>query len=140
MNRDAVLLVAREHRMTAWLLRAGLLVCLLPICAGADESDKPDNAARLVGKWQVAKSGGEPPVGFTMEFDKEGRFKFTTPNKSGKQMIIEGAYKVDGDKLQITVKKGDKEEPPATLTIKKLAAQQMTLQAGNNVAQLKRVK
>lgn len=126
--------------MRVWLLWAGLLVCLLAVRAGAaDETEKPDKAALLVGKWVVVKSGGEPPIGFTMEYTKEGRFTFTTPKKAGKQLVIKGAYKVERDKLQITVKKGDKEDPPASLTIKKLTARQLVLKGGRNVAELKRV-
>ena len=127
--------------MGARFIGAGLLVCLLAVRTAAAGGDaKPDPAALLVGKWVVAKSGGEPPVGFTMEFTREGRFTFTTPRKGGKQIRIEGAYKVEGDKLRITQKKGDKEDPPATLTIKKLTAQQLILQGGSNVAELRRIK
>lgn len=126
--------------MNARHLGAGLLIGLLTVVSAAGGDEKPDTAALLVGKWEVTKSGGEPPVGFTMEFTKEGRFTFTTPKKGGKQLSFEGTYKVEGDKLQITTKKDDKENPPATLTIKKIAAQQLNLQAGNNAAELKRSK
>lgn len=84
-----------------------LLVCtlMLFVCFGASADDKVD-AKRLVGKW-LPKAGDKE-----VEFTKDGKLVvlaiFDEKDRT-KDRKIEGVYKVDGNKLIITVKVGEKE-------------------------------
>jgi uncharacterized protein (TIGR03066 family) len=88
------------------LVAALAVVCLVGTAARADEKD---TAKKLVGKWEVTKAEeGTLPTGTTVEFTKDG-----------KDMTVEGTYKLDGDKFEIKFKMGDQEHSN-TITITKL--------------------
>jgi uncharacterized protein (TIGR03066 family) len=63
-------------------------------------SARADDAAKLVGKWEVTKSGGETPVGSMVEFTKDGK---VTANVTleGKDLKFTGTYKLSGTKLRV---------------------------------------
>jgi uncharacterized protein (TIGR03066 family) len=67
-----------------------------------------DKADKLVGVWEVVKSEEAPP-GATIEFTRDGKMKMTV-NAQGKEMTLEGTYKVDGDKITSIQTFGGKEQ------------------------------
>jgi uncharacterized protein (TIGR03066 family) len=103
------------------LTTAGLLVLGLAAVVRADDKKADVDKGKLVGTWEVVKSdeGGPPPVGTVVTFTKDGKFKITHKNKEGKEETGEGTYSVDGAKLTVTMKHGDKEDSHS-ITIKKL--------------------
>jgi uncharacterized protein (TIGR03066 family) len=80
----------------------------LAVCAGAPAEDKKDaiDAKKLVGKWEPKEKPKDRTL--LIEFTKDGKVTFTG-SEGGKEMKAEGTYKVDGDKLTLDVKYGDKE-------------------------------
>lgn len=95
----------------------GLAVLGLAGTAGAQDK-KDDNAAKIVGKWEVTKSGSDLPAGSTIEFTKDG--KMTAVVKAdGQELKLDGTYKVEKEKLTVKLKLGDMEMEEA-VTIKKL--------------------
>ena len=77
------------------------------------------HAEKLVGVWEVVKAEqGALPVGSTIDFGKDGKAKVTAV-REGKESTAEGTYVVDGTKLTVTLKHGEKEVKHA-ITIKKL--------------------
>jgi len=93
---------------------AGL--CLL--CSAAAE-EKTDNAKLAVGTWEVTKTHeGGPPQGGIVEFTKDGKIK-VSGKQNGMDVTFDGTYKIDGKKMVLTFKIGDKEQD-VELTIDKL--------------------
>jgi uncharacterized protein (TIGR03066 family) len=75
------------------------------------------DAAKLVGTWEITKPSGDIPKGSVVVFDKDMKLKVTI-DFNGKKLEIEGTYKVNGDKLEVTVKGPDGKEETDTDTIK----------------------
>lgn len=96
------------------LVAVAAVVCLIGTSVRAD-----DNAKLIVGKWTVEKADeGTVEKGATVEFTADGKCKAV--HKVGDQeMTAEGTYKVDGDKLTMSMKFGDMERK-IDITIKKL--------------------
>jgi uncharacterized protein (TIGR03066 family) len=104
------------------LLVAG--VAMLVLTAGASADDKKDTAKLIVGKWEVTKSFDQgPPVGAAVEFTKDGKFKAII-KADEKEVVREGTYKVDGDKVELVIKAGDKENK-TTFKVKKISDTEM---------------
>lgn len=61
---------------------------------------RADDTAKLLGKWEVTKSGGDVPVGSTVEFLKDGKMTANV-TLDGKELKITGTYKLAGDKLKM---------------------------------------
>ena len=100
--------------MTAGLLVIGLLTAL-----AAEEQKADANKDKLVGTWEVVKAEqGALPVGSLVDFGKDGKAKVTAV-REGKESTAEGSYTVEGNKLTVTLKHGEKEVKHA-ITIKKL--------------------
>lgn len=95
----------------------GLAVLGLAGTAGAQDK-KDDNAAKIVGKWEVTKSGSDLPAGSTIEFTKDGRMTAVV-KADGQELKLDGTYKVEKEKLTVKLKLGDQEMEEA-VTIKKL--------------------
>ena len=100
------------------LVASGLLtfglVLTLPVAAKANA-----NKDKLVGVWEVVKAEqGALPVGSTVEFGKDGKAKVTAV-REGKESSVEGTFAVEGSKLTVTLKHGEKDVKHA-ITIKKL--------------------
>lgn len=95
------------------LLGLGLVMGLA--CGVAVAADEKIDAAKLVGKWEPKDEKGAK---FVVEFAKEGKLTFTI--KAGdKEIKADGTYKLDGNKLALTMKFEGKEEK-MTRTISKL--------------------
>jgi uncharacterized protein (TIGR03066 family) len=94
---------------------AGMAVAVLTTAAGgvAGARDEKIDAKLLVGKW-VPK---DKEKDFTVEFTKDGKINFVAGG--GKDLKIEGTYKLDGNKLSLKMKFGD-DEKNQTRTITKL--------------------
>jgi len=65
-------------------------------------SVRADDAAKLVGKWEVTKSGGEVPVGSLVEFTKDGKMTANV-TLDGKELKLAGTYALKGDKLKVNL-------------------------------------
>jgi uncharacterized protein (TIGR03066 family) len=85
---------------------AGILLCATLLLSGCG---KKSNADLIVGKWELTKAVEGVPAGMVTEFTKDGKVKATV-NLGGKDLTMEGTYKVDGDKLTVTMKMGQMEK------------------------------
>lgn len=65
-------------------------------------SVRADDAAKLVGKWEVTKSGGEVPVGSVVEFTKDGKMTANV-TLDGKELKLAGTYALTGAKLKVNL-------------------------------------
>jgi len=89
------------------------LVLALAVSAGARPDEKID-PNKLIGKWTTTGKGATG----TTEFTKDGAI-ITVVEAKGKEFKHKGTYKLDGDKLTITRKNGDKEDVTESI-VKKL--------------------
>ncbi len=97
-----------------------IMPCFILGLAGCGGSNKD----KIIGVWEVAKSGSGAPAGATIEFTKDGKMKMTV-SMNGKEMSMEGTYSVEGDKLTATAgPKGEKD----TATIKKLTDSELVIE------------
>jgi uncharacterized protein (TIGR03066 family) len=126
---------------------AGVLVLTLTVATWADDkadkkdqkvqkkADKKTNKEKIIGTWKPVSSKEE----VTLEFTKDGKLIIRS-KKGGTDMEAEAKYKVDGDKLSITVKIGD-DERTRTATIKKLDDDELVTENPKKVkTTFKRVK
>jgi uncharacterized protein (TIGR03066 family) len=96
---------------------AGLLgVSLLAFSTAARAQD--DNAKKIVGVWEVAKSGSDLPAGSTIEFTKDKMLKAVV-KVEGMEVKLEGTYEVVKEKLTVKIKLGE-QNIEEVATIKKL--------------------
>jgi len=128
---------------TLRLLVAGVMVVVLSADARAEKKpEKNENAALLVGSWEVTKAEKESPlaVGTIIEFGKEGKVT-STLRKDEKDIVHQGISKIDGDKLVVTFKteKGVSEN---AMTIKKITDSELVIAMadGGSVIEFKRKK
>ena len=102
-----------------FIVGCGLAV-VMAVAAGAAAPEKKDekkfDSGKLLGKWEPK----DLPAGIkvTVEFAKDGKLLLIYDER-GKAQKSEGTYKLDGDKLSVVLKKGDKDEKE-TMTVKKL--------------------
>ena len=89
---------------------------LIVLTAGSGTAADEDNAKKIVGKWEVTKSGSDLPTGSTVEFTKDGKL---TAIVKGDDTKIEGTYKVEKEKLTVKLKVAD-QSIEETVTITKL--------------------
>ena len=82
-----------------------------------------DNAKKLVGTWEVVKSETGAPPSATVEFTKDGKLKLKA-KLGDKELVIDGTYKVKGDKLDVTLEFMGKSKSESS-TIKKLTEKQL---------------
>jgi uncharacterized protein (TIGR03066 family) len=116
------------------LVAAGVLFFSLALVGAAGT----DNAKKIVGLWEVTKSEGAPP-GATVEFTKDGKLKVRA-KLGDKELNIDGTYKVEGDKLDVTLM-FDGKTIKETNKIKKLTEQQMILEdEKGKVEEFKRIE
>jgi uncharacterized protein (TIGR03066 family) len=92
-----------------------ILACFLSVPAQAQDKK---NAEKLVGTWSVTKSEDAPP-GALLEFTKDGKLKLTV-KVEGKEISVEGTYKVEGDSITVTMKGPDGKEKTEKAKIKEL--------------------
>jgi uncharacterized protein (TIGR03066 family) len=129
----------REALMNALrMMTAALILFVLALATRADDK-KADNAKLVIGKWEVTKCDGDgPPVGSTIEMTKDGKIKITAKD-GDKEEIHEGTYKVDGDKIMVTLKV-DNEEMKHTVMIKKLSDTELVVDHDGKVIEFKKKK
>ena len=104
------------------LLAASVVACLLTAGVRADDKKdekKADNAKLIVGKWKITKARQNgPPEGTQIEFTKDGKISITV-EVNGEKRMLEGTYKLDGNKMTIT-REQNGQENKQDVTIKKL--------------------
>jgi uncharacterized protein (TIGR03066 family) len=103
-----------------WVLVCGLTLGFVGVGGSslADDKDKKEapNQEKLIGIWEVTKPGSGIPMGATFELTKDGKLKVTI-KVEGKEVTVEGTYKVEGDTVTFAGPKGEK---PDKYKIKKL--------------------
>lgn len=85
-----------------------------------DKKADPIDAQKLIGKWR-AKEGA--PGGFDF---REGGKVTMTATVADQPVKFEGTYKVDGNKLTVTVEFGGKDQA-TTLTVTKLTGTELVI-------------
>ncbi|MBP3955258.1 TIGR03066 family protein [Gemmata sp. G18] len=99
----------------------GLGIVLAVVCGANAADEKKLDEKKLVGKWEPVKpKKGEAMV---MEFTKDGKLT-VTGDMGGKEVKIEGTYKLDGDKLTFALKFMDL-DIKETVTLTKLTDDEM---------------
>ena len=89
-------------------------------------ADKVD-AAKLVGKWELTKAGDEnAPKGAMVDFTKDNKVTITF-NANGKEVKLDGTYKVDGDKLTVKLSFPGGKDNEDTDTVKSLTDDKLVL-------------
>jgi uncharacterized protein (TIGR03066 family) len=116
------------------LCAAALGLAVLALAGSA----KADDAAKLVGKWEVTKSGGDTPVGTVADFHKDGKLTVAL-NLDGKEVKLAGTYKFDGKKLNVKLMQGE-DKIEHDLDVKFKGADEMTLSDGDKTDTLKKKK
>lgn len=74
----------------------------LAVVALSGAPARADDTQKLLGKWEVTKSGGDTPVGSVVEFLKDGKMTANVP-LDGKDVKVTGTYKLDGAKLKVNL-------------------------------------
>jgi uncharacterized protein (TIGR03066 family) len=84
---------------------------------------------KLLGKWKLVKTDTVLPdeFEFVIEYKPKGAMSFIRTPKEGKVSVSEGKYKVDGEKIEWTVKEGG-EDRGETSKIKKLTDDRLILE------------
>jgi uncharacterized protein (TIGR03066 family) len=109
------------------LMAAGCLVIGIAAGVRGDDKKADSNKEKLVGSWEVVKSEDPPPpVGAVVEFAKDGKVKITH-KRDDKDLTVEGTFTVDGDKVSVVLKMGDKEDKHS-ITIKKISDNELTME------------
>ena len=90
---------------------------VLVACVNLHADDEKIEAKKLVGKWVTENK--ELGAKMTVQFTKENKLTITMTPKGQKDMVMKGTYKLDGNKLHITIAAGDKEHKE-TLTVLEL--------------------
>lgn len=111
-------------RVLGLTLTACVVLALSACSGGSDKKEKDgkgkegkngaqkSNAEKIIGTWEMEKP--EAGAGTLMDFGKDGKVKVTV---KGRPKPLEGTYKVEGDKLSITMKKPDGKDETQTETI-----------------------
>ena len=97
------------------LLGMSLVVAL---SGGLSAADEKIDAKKLIGKWEPKDTKDPAGRKFVIEFAKDDKVTLTA-GEPGKDFKAEGTYKLDGNKLTLTIKFGEKEEK-MTRTVSKL--------------------
>lgn len=108
------------------LAMAGAVLAAVGLAGLAPADDKKDETgAKLVGKWEVTKAETDTPVGTVVEFTKDGKLVVLL-KEDGKETKLEGTYKVEKDKLAVSITvEGQKYDD--SLTVKKITADALEL-------------
>src|SRR5262245_16474964 len=98
----------RDHEPRRGDAMRAILGCavLALACAGTaaqekkdDKKDESGNAKKLIGKWET----GDKKAPVLIEFAAEGKMTLMA-GEPGKEIKAEGTYKLDGDKLDVSLK------------------------------------
>jgi uncharacterized protein (TIGR03066 family) len=101
------------------LIGAVVILSFAGFASAQDKKEGAIDAKKLVGKWQPA----EEKVPIVIEFTDKGKLTLTI-DLAGKSEKIEGTYKLDGDKLEMVMSFGGKEQKES-VTITKLTDEEM---------------
>lgn len=104
-------------------MRLSIGCLLLAIAASASPADDKIDAKKLVGKWE--RRDAKKESAFVLEFTKDGKLIV----KSGADFTTDGTYKLNDNKLTITLKVGENEIKD-TLTITKLTDDALEYESG----------
>ena len=85
--------------------------------AAAPRKEAKKDLPTIVGTWEIVSTSGDIPKGTLITFDKEMTVRVSIAF-NGKTIDIEGTYKVEGDKLSVTIRGPDGKEEKDTDTIK----------------------
>src|SRR5262245_28888013 len=107
------------------LVGIAFLVLCLAACSGKDkkDSDRQDDkkgsyAEKIIGKWVLTKAPEGATLGTIFEFSKDGKVNWLAGEGDEP---IPGTYKIDGDKLTLTLPSPEDGKPKSeTSTIKTL--------------------
>ena len=104
----------------------GCAAILALACGATAAGQAKVDAKKLVGKWEPApeKDKKEKPPAMVIEFTADGKVSMTV-GAAGAEYKAEGSYKLDADKLSVTLKVGN-QEAKDTLTVKKLTDEELT--------------
>lgn len=131
-------------RLTAVVLLGIALLGLPVLAAPIPKEDKKTNAEKLLGKWELVKSGMDDAkdVKFIVEFAKDGVMSLAlTPKEGGETTKFKGKYKVNDDKIDYEMEQPGGETKKEILTIKKLTdAELVTVDPDDVKEEFKRVK
>ncbi|MBA4067382.1 MAG: TIGR03066 family protein [Isosphaera sp.] len=113
------------------------LVLACGVAAAQDKKDEKIDAKKLLGKWEgTIGKGGKMAV----EYKDGGKVSAKVSFGEGKELDVEGTYKLDGNKLTQTMEIGGKEQV-RTSTITKLTDTEMEAENEKGVkTTFKRVK
>ena len=95
------------------IIGAVVVLAFAGVVTGQDKDKDKVDTKKLIGKWEPKEK--DPKAAFVMEFTDKGKLVMTVDN-GGK---VEGTYKVDGNKMEVIIPLGGKDQKE-TLTIKKL--------------------
>lgn len=93
--------------------------------SAAQEKGEKIDAKKLVGKWEPVDEKLPPGAKVVIEFTKDGKVTVDM-DFGGKKDKIEATYKLDGNKLTMTLKAGDKEKTDE-MTVTKLTGGELAL-------------
>ena len=109
------------------------VVCGVLLMGGLNAAPVPKTKEKtteekLAGKWKLVKTDATlPNYEFVIEYKPKGELAFIRTPKEGKASVSEGKYKVDGEKIEWTVKEGG-EDRGETSKIKKLTDDRLILE------------
>jgi uncharacterized protein (TIGR03066 family) len=111
-----------------WLC-TGLILTVAPAFLSSETASAApvpkSNRTKILGVWELTKSEAGVLPKTTLEFTRDGKLKIAI-EVDDKPVIVEGTYKVEGDKLTITVKAPDEDkESTDTATITKLTDKEL---------------
>ena len=98
-------------------LSAVVVLAFAGIVTAEEKKDEKIDAKKLIGKWEQVKEKKDDPAE-VVEFAENGVLLLHPP-AGGKGEPLKGTYKLDGNKLEVTIKLGD-ETIKETMTISKL--------------------
>ena len=122
------------------MLRVLSLMAVVLFLVAPAQADEKIDAKLLLGKWELTGAGLPPAAKATVEFKKENKLVFDL-DLGGQKQNIEGTYKVEGNKLEMTMKTPDGQERAQKLTILKLTEKEATIKHDEkgDEAQLKKL-
>jgi uncharacterized protein (TIGR03066 family) len=97
------------------------LVALIGLMSVAGAQDAKIDGKKLIGKWSPDKAPKDTKA--TIEFTKDGKLNILM-TKDGAEEKITGTYKLTGNKLSLSMKKGDMTKD-VTVTITKLTDEEL---------------
>lgn len=97
-------------------LALAVVLGLTATAAGQDKKDDTVDGKKLIGRWSPKDAKKE--AGLVIEFAKDGKLVLSV-DIAGKPEKVEGTYKLDGNKLSLAIKFGEKENKE-TMTVLRL--------------------